>query len=187
MEKFFVNSPLQRYFHHVFGLGKFLRKLLPHSYQNILEIGTGVGFTARLLAEKYPGASIVATDFDEDLLAIAKRKRQLRNVAFKQEDATKLSFPDKKFDAIFAILVLHHIEDFSSAIKEMSRVTKPGGSIYIMDIPSKSFNFVHLIKSAVPGLFVKTDIIYIMRKNGLEITDYGKHFLFTLEGKKKFT
>lgn len=185
IEKFFVNSPVQRYFHRIFGFGKFLRKLPSNSYTQILEIGSGAGFTSELLVRKYPSVKITATDFDEDLIKIARQKQNLSGVIFQQEDATKLSFPDGQFDVVFAVLVLHHIENFAQTISEMARVLKPGGLAYVMDIPSKSFNFVHFRRHKVPGLFSKIEILNSLISNGLEVVDYGGRFLFILEGKKK--
>lgn len=182
-EKFFVNSPIQMYFHRLFGFGKFLRKLPSSSYPQILEIGSGVGFTTKLLAEKYPNAKITATDFDEDLIQIAKQKYHSNNITFQQEDATKLSFPSAYFDAVFGVLVLHHIANFPLAISEMARVVKPEGSVYIMDIPSKSFNFTHFRKDYIPGLFNKADLMDLMTRNGFSVKDYGRYFIFALEGK----
>ena len=65
-EKIFVNSRIQYYLHKWFWFGSIVKRLPSTLYQNILEIGTGVGFTAELLAEKYPNAHILATDFDDD-------------------------------------------------------------------------------------------------------------------------
>lgn len=144
IEKFFVNSRIQYYLHTWFWLGRFLKKLsAKSSYQDILEIGSGVGITSQMLAEKYPTARIVATDFDEDSIEIAKHKRYSTNISFQQADATKLSFPNDHFDSAFSILTLHHVSDFEGVIAELARTVKRNGDIYIMDIPSASFNFTH--------------------------------------------
>ncbi len=84
-EKMFVNSPIQRYCHQIFGLGKFLHKIPSDFPARILEIGSGVGFTTQLLAKKFPKAEITATDFDEDLIKLAQRKKYLNNVYFQQK------------------------------------------------------------------------------------------------------
>lgn len=184
IEKLFVNSKIQYYLHKWFGLGKFLKKLPPASYQNVLEIGSGVGMTAKLLAEKYPHTQIISTDFDEDSIGIAKKKKHAANVIFQQADATKLAFPDNYFDAAFSILTFHHIHDFEKAIAELVRTIKKGGDIYIMDIPSASFNFTHFRKSIVPGLFTKKDLIKTGEDKGLYMKDHGGKYLFSLQGKK---
>lgn len=184
IEKFFVNNRLQYYLHKWFGFGRFIKKIPPASYQDILEIGSGVGMTAELLAEKYPHAQIFSTDFDEHSIEIAKQKKHAPNIIFKQADATKLIYTNDKFDAAFSILTLHHINDFEAAIAELARIVKRGGDVYIMDIPSASLNFTHFRKSVVPGLFNKNDLIRIGEKHGLRMKDYGGKYLFSLHGKK---
>ena len=185
IEKAFVNSRFQYYLHRWFGLGKFLKKIPPTDYRDILEIGGGVGTTAELLAEKYPIARILSTDFDEDSIETANRKGHSANITFQQADATKLVFPDNHFDAAFSILTFHHIGEFEKALVELVRTVKKGGDVFIMDIPSASFNFTHFRKSVVPGLFTKQDLIRLGEKHGLRITDYGGKYLFSLHGKKQ--
>lgn len=184
-EKFFVNSRIQYYLHKWFWFGRFLKKLPSTSpYKNILEIGSGVGMTSQLLAEKYPAARIVATDFDQDSIEIAKQKRSSANILFQQADATKLPFPDNHFDATFSVLTLHHIQNFESAIAELARTVKQKGDIYIMDIPSASFNFAHFRRSVVPGVFTKSDLWKLGEKHGLKMKNYGGKYLFALQGQK---
>lgn len=183
-EKIFVNSRIQYYLHKWFWFGSIVKRLPSTLYQNILEIGTGVGFTAELLAEKYPNAHILATDFDDDSIETAKSRRHSPNIVFQQEDATRLSFTDNLFDTAFSILTLHHIHDYRQAISELTRVVKQGGDVYIMDIPSASFNFFHFRKSIVPGLFTKTELMTIGENFGLKMEDCGGKYLFSLHGKK---
>ena len=185
IEKFFVNSQIQYYLHKWFWLGRFLKKLPPRSsYRNILEIGSGVGMTAQLLAKKYPTARILATDFDEDSIEIVKEKEHSANILFQQADATKLPFPNNHFDAAFSVLTLHHIDDFDGAIAELARTVKQKGDVYVMDIPSASFNFAHFRRSAVPGIFTKVDLVRLGEKHGLKMKDYGGKYLFALQGQK---
>lgn len=184
LEKFFVNSRLQYYLHRWFGFGRFLKKIPAASYRNILEIGSGVGMTSELLAEKYPKAKIFSTDFDGESIETAKQKNHMPNIIFEQADATRLPFPDNQFDAVFSILTFHHISDFEAVVAELVRTVKKGGDIYIMDIPSASLNFTHFRKSIVPGLFTKNDLMRIGGEHGLRMTDYGGKYLFSLHGKK---
>ncbi|OGE95434.1 MAG: hypothetical protein A3H72_00745 [Candidatus Doudnabacteria bacterium RIFCSPLOWO2_02_FULL_48_8] len=184
VEKFFVNSRLQYYLHKWFWFGKFLRQLPLQPYRSILEIGTGIGITGEFLAEKYPDARIIATDFDEDSVETARSQKYSANLEFRQADATKLPFADNQFDAAFSVLTLHHIHNFGQAISELCRVVKQGGDIYIMDIPSASFNFTHFRQNMVPGLFSKNDLIKIGETFGLHMTDLGGRYLFRLQGRK---
>ena len=162
-----------------------MKKLPAGQYDKILEIGCGVGFTSELIAEKYQNAQITATDFDEESIDFAQRRIHLPRGSFQQADATNLSFSDNTFDAVFSVLTLHHISNFQNAIAELARVLKPGGTVYIMDIPTNSFNFFHWRKSVVPGLFSKTDIIGLLEKNDCSVTDPGGIYRFFLEGNKR--
>ena len=184
IEKFFVNHRFQYYLHKWFVLGQLLTRLPAANYKEILEIGAGVGITTEFLTKKYPQAHIMATDFDEDSIAIAQQSRYLPHVTFEQADATRLRYPDNQYDAAFSVLTLHHIEKFENAIAELSRVVKRGGDVYILDIPSVSFNLFHFRKSKVPGLFRKDDLIKLGKKHGLYITELGGTYRFSLHGKK---
>ncbi|MBS1594078.1 MAG: class I SAM-dependent methyltransferase [Bacteroidetes bacterium] len=179
-EKLFVNSRLQYYFHKWFGFGPFLEKLPASTYKSILEIGSGVGFTTRMIRVKYPVANIVATDFDEDSIRIAQKNNRLHSTTFMQADATKLPFSDNEFDAAFSVLTLHHIDQFEKAISELVRVVKSGGDIYIMDLSAR----LNFRKELTPGVFMKTDLLQIGEKYGLKMKDKGGMYLFSVQGSK---
>ncbi|MEM2960524.1 MAG: methyltransferase domain-containing protein [Candidatus Bathyarchaeia archaeon] len=54
-----------------------------------------------------------------------------RNVHFELGSAEKLPYKDRFFDLVLSKTVLEHVKDVEKSIKEMSRVTKPGGLVYI--------------------------------------------------------
>jgi ubiquinone/menaquinone biosynthesis C-methylase UbiE len=57
---------------------------------------------------------------------------QSENLRFKKEDATQLSYKDNRFDLTYSISVIEHIyENYEKALREMIRVTKPGGLVYV--------------------------------------------------------
>jgi SAM-dependent methyltransferase len=61
-----------------------------------------------------------------------KRIRGDGNLSFRLEDATHLSFPDDTFDLVCSISVIEHIyEGYLAAVREMVRVTRPGGYVYL--------------------------------------------------------
>lgn len=54
------------------------------------------------------------------------------NLTFQREDGTRLSFQDNSFDLVYSISVIEHIYDkYAEAVKEMIRVLKPGGYLYL--------------------------------------------------------
>src|SRR6185295_5240606 len=61
-------------------------------------------------------------------------------------NAEKLNFPDNTFDVIYSFGVIHHTPDMPQAAREIYRVLKPGGKIYIMIYAKYSLvNAIHVI------------------------------------------
>jgi len=103
---------------------------------NVLEAGCGVGAQTRLLAKRNSGAQIIAIDISEKSLVEARKlikTEKLSNVEFKQENITEMSFCDETFDHIFICFVLEHLEQPLSALEELKRVLKTGGSITVIE------------------------------------------------------
>ena len=58
--------------------------------------------------------------------------REGENLSFRLEDATHLSFEDDSFDLVCSISVIEHIHgNYLTAVREMARVTRPGGYLYL--------------------------------------------------------
>jgi len=73
--------------------------------------------------------TVVKTDIDQ---SEKKFIEENKNLIFKIEDATNLSFADSTFDLVYSVSVIEHIyEKYVKAIQEMIRVTKKGGYTYI--------------------------------------------------------
>lgn len=96
----------------------------------VLEVGCAVGYFTKEIAKSQ--AHVTAIDISPDLLEVAKKDVQSPNVAFKVDNAYGLSFPDRSFDTIVGSSILHHL-DIDQALKELSRVLKPGGTIYFTE------------------------------------------------------
>src|SRR3712207_2429198 len=66
----------------------------------ILETAAGTGIVTAALAEALPGAEIVATDLNPDMLRVAAGKLRSPRVIFEPADAQSLPFPDGGFDLV---------------------------------------------------------------------------------------
>lgn len=119
---------------------RWLREIIPHikdSHQRILDLGTGTGFFAFLLAQK--GYSVTGVDLTEDMITVAKEQAlELQDslageVDFRCMDAMKLDFPDGSFDVILARNLTWTLPDVESAYKEWYRVLAPKGVFINID------------------------------------------------------
>src|SRR5690349_10662611 len=108
--------------------------LLPHlsSGATVLDIGCGPGTITADFATLVTPAKVTAleqTDAALDLARAEITRRGLVNVEFVTGDVHALSFADDTFDVVHAHQVLQHVGDPVTALREMRRVTKPGGII----------------------------------------------------------
>jgi SAM-dependent methyltransferase len=100
----------------------------------VLDVGCGTGGAAQFLAERVGGAGVV-TGFDNSKTmideAISRTGPLNLPVTFQQGDAHHLPFPDNSFDRCFALRFFEIIADPVQVLREMSRVTRPGGKIFV--------------------------------------------------------
>ncbi len=130
-EKFFVNRELK-------GRRNAARARAaiadPDAIRDVLEIGCGIGTASAELADEF-GWCVTGTDYDARQIEEAKgRYPECGGLRFQREDATRLSFADGSFDFAFAQNVFHHIPDWRKAVRELSRVLRPGGRLLWSDL-----------------------------------------------------
>ncbi|HVT96440.1 MAG TPA: class I SAM-dependent methyltransferase [Acidobacteriaceae bacterium] len=106
----------------------------PRATDNVLDIATGAGHTALAFAPHVQ--RVVAYDLTEAMLRETEKnaaERGLANVATRQGPAEKLAFVDAEFDIVTVRLASHHFADNATAVREMARVTQPGGKVVVVD------------------------------------------------------
>ncbi len=91
----------------------------------VLEIGIGTGRIALPLAARVGG--IVGVDLSAPMLAQLLAKRGDRRVAVLRADASRLPFPDARFDAVVGVHVFHLIPRWREVLAEIARVLRPNG------------------------------------------------------------
>lgn len=98
----------------------------------VLDCAAGTGEFSLAAAKR--AASVLCTDQSQPMLDRARKKaakRGLTNISFAQRDVTALSDPDGSFDAVIAANVLHLLPEPETAVRELWRVTAPGGRLIL--------------------------------------------------------
>ena len=90
----------------------------------VLDVGTGTGAVARLVAARLPEAEIEGVDVSERMIEEARRLSDSPRIRFQVADAEKLPFPDSSFD----LVTLGNMIPFFA---ELGRVTAPGGHVLV--------------------------------------------------------
>lgn len=105
--------------------------LIPASAR-VLDCAAGTGLFSLAAAER--AGSVLCTDLSPSMLEQARkkaRKRNLTNVGFASRDLTALPDPDGAFDVVIAANVLHLLSQPEQAVRELWRVTAPGGRLIL--------------------------------------------------------
>jgi SAM-dependent methyltransferase len=95
----------------------------------VLDVGTGTGALAFAVREATKTAKVTGIDPSPGYITHAKARNTDPRVHFATGDAQALSFSDAQFDRTMSLLVVNFIPDRERALKEMIRVTKPGGVV----------------------------------------------------------
>ncbi|WP_430789747.1 class I SAM-dependent methyltransferase [Actinoplanes sp. G11-F43] len=120
--------------------------LLPHlsSGFSLLDVGCGPGtITADLATRVTPGRTVALEQTGPalDLARAEIERRGLSGVEFAVGDVHALDFPDATFDVVHAHQVLQHVADPVAALREMRRVTRPGGLVAARDSDYAAFTW----------------------------------------------
>lgn len=103
--------------------------------QKVLDLAAGTGTSSEPYADA--GVDVVACDFSEGMLEVGRRRRP--DINFVQGDAMNLPFEDNTFDAATISFGLRNVQDPDKAMREMLRVTKPGGRLVIAEFSDPTF------------------------------------------------
>ncbi|MFC7310037.1 demethylmenaquinone methyltransferase [Streptomyces monticola] len=97
--------------------------------QKILDLAAGTATSSQPFART--GAYVVPCDFSTGMLTVGKKRYP--HMPFTAGDATRLPFADDVFDAVTISFGLRNVQETDQALRELYRVTKPGGRVVICE------------------------------------------------------
>jgi SAM-dependent methyltransferase len=101
-----------------------------------IDVGCGTGRALPPLRDAVgPQGSVFAVDLTPEMLAAARSKSVPARAALILADARALPFADASADAIFAAGLVNHLPDSAAGLRELARVTRPGG-LLVLFLPS---------------------------------------------------
>ena len=136
-----------------------------YSEVNLLDVGCGTGFIINIV--KGMCDKVYGIDATQEMLNQVEKSE---NVALINGIAEELPFEDGKFDVVTAYSFIHHLYSYEDALKEMYRVLKPNGTLYIdlepnklfwdeiKTVPDKEFDKLHdVVKREVNSIYYTGD------------------------------
>lgn len=107
------------------------------SHHNVLDVGCGLGGSARYIANEF-GCSVMGVDLTDEYIDVANKLTEFvkltDKVSFKQASALELPFSSESFDVVWTEHTQMNITDKEKFYNELSRVLKPKGRLVFHDI-----------------------------------------------------
>ena len=168
------------------GMNSKRKSLLKHAHGDTLEISAGTGrnlnyYDSSLIKQ------LVLSDLSINMLQEAKAKIPIGlNTSLHIMDARNIPVPDNTFDTITQTFGLCSIHDPVSALKEMKRVVKPGGSILLLEHGKSHYDWLNTTLDKLDkdhsnswGCHWNRDIKTLVKEAGLEVTEEKRYHLGT--------
>lgn len=121
--------------------------------ERVLDIAAGTGTSSEPLAAA--GVQVVPADFSLGMLRAGRRRSP--QLAFAAADALRLPFADASFDAVTMSFGLRNVADTGQGLRELARVTRPGGRLVLCEFSQPPNRALHTLYSrylmgALPGI-----------------------------------
>lgn len=114
-------------------------KLGKVSIDKMVDLGCGTGYYSDKLSHQFPEATIICFDISYAMLEQAK-KRNIKNVIYKQGDVDVIPFSHNSIDLIYSNLVIQWSNNFRNCLKQLKNSLKEGGKCYLSTLINGSLN-----------------------------------------------
>ena len=113
-----------------------VRAVEPRRGEKVLDLAAGTGTSSEPF--DHAGATVVPTDLSLGMLEVGKRRRPA--LGFVAGDALALPYADAAFDAVTISFGLRTVEDTLGALRELRRVTRPGGTLVVCEFSTPTWS-----------------------------------------------
>lgn len=134
-----------------FGIDKLWRRKAVRLIENsrparILDVASGTGDLAIMLAHRIPSVSVLGVDISEGMLDIGRKKvveaGLEQRVSFESADCLSLPFRDDSFDCVSVAYGVRNFQNLLAGYREMYRVLRPGGMLCVIELSTPDSLFV---------------------------------------------
>ncbi|HLN19229.1 MAG TPA: arsenite methyltransferase [Patescibacteria group bacterium] len=146
----------------------------------VLDLGSGAGFDCFLASRRVGEAGkVIGVDITQEMIDKAKNiaeKNKYKNVEFRLGEIENLPIDDNSIDVAISNCVINLVPDKEKAFKEIYRVLKSGGRIYLSDIvlladiSDEIKNNEELLAGCVGGALLRDEYLEIIKKAGFEVS-----------------
>lgn len=145
---------------------------------SVLDVAGGPGEPSLTIAEKVgPGGAVVCTDTVAEMVDAARResdRRGITNVSFRQCSADSLPFDNDSFDVVVSRLGVMFFPDPPAALREMLRVTRPGGAVALAVWHRSELNPFSYVVTEVMSRYVETPPVDADAPGAFRFAEEGK-------------
>ena len=117
---------------------KTVRSLELQPRAKVLDLATGTGDLAIMVARTHPEVTVVGVDPSAKMLEVGQKKLAegglTERIELQVGDAQDLKFPDRTFDGLCIAFGIRNVPDRLQGLREMARVTKAGGRVAILEL-----------------------------------------------------
>jgi demethylmenaquinone methyltransferase / 2-methoxy-6-polyprenyl-1,4-benzoquinol methylase len=159
----------------------------------VLDVATGTGDMAVLLARYLPLARVTGVDISEGMLTVGRQKlARLKldsRITLQTGDSEALPFSDNRFGAITVAFGVRNFENLENGLREMRRVLKPGGKLVVLEFSQPRIPgicqlfraYMRLIAPRIAGIAASDREAYRYLNDSVQAFPEGEQLIRILE------